>query len=159
MRALNTTATATCANGRPPKTARNLSSAPIAKSRRDFAIGALDKFLAVFGGLPFAQVAVAVVFRALIVKAVRHLMPDDYADATEVDGRINVGIEKRGLQDARGEVDVVHRRVVIGIYRRRRHAPLFLIDRLAELVEVVVALEHGAATRIAERIVALDVQG
>ncbi len=53
----------------------------------DFAVGALVELLAVFGGLPLAQVAVAVVFRALVVEAVGHFVADDHADAAEVDGR------------------------------------------------------------------------
>ena len=122
----------------------------------DFAIGALDELLAIFGSLPFTQVAVAVVLRAFVVKAVGHFVADDHADSTEVDGRIYVRIEERGLKDAGGEVDVVHRGVVVGVHRRRRHAPLLLVDGLAQLVQVVVALKNGVAMRIANGVIALD---
>ena len=125
----------------------------------DFAVGALDELLAVFGGLPFAQVAVAVIFRAFVVEAVGHLVADDYADAAEVDGRIDVRIEERRLEDAGGEVDVVHRRVVVGVDRGRRHAPLLLIDGLIQLVQVVVALEDGVAMHVADGVIALDDHG
>ena len=108
--------------------------------------------------MPLAQVALAVVLGALVVEAVGHLVADDHADAAEVDGRVDGEVEEGRLQNAGGEVDVVERVVVIGVDGGRRHAPLLLVDRLAQLVEVVVALEDRAAVHVADEVVALDVE-
>ena len=73
------------------------------------AVGPLGEGLAVLGRLPLAQVALAVVLRALVVEAVGHLVADDHADAAEVHRRVDGEVEERRLQDAGREVDVVER--------------------------------------------------
>ena len=112
------------------------------------AIGALGEGLAVGGGLPLAQIALAVVLRALIVEAVGHFVADDHADAAKVDRRIDGEVEERRLQDAGRKIDVVERWVVVGVDGRRRHAPLLLVYRLAQMVEVPVALEDSATVQL-----------
>jgi len=71
------------------------------------AVGPLGEGLAVLGGLPLAQVALAVVLGALVVEAVGHLVSDDDADAAEVDGGVDGEVEEGRLQNTGGEVDVV----------------------------------------------------
>ena len=53
----------------------------------------------------------------------------------------SVRVEERRLQDAGGEVDVVHLRIVVGVDRGRRHVPLLAVHRLADLVQLAVELE------------------
>ena len=113
-----------------------------------YAIGALGEGFAVGCRPPLAHVALCVELRAFVVEAVRHLMSDDHADGAIVDRRIDGEIEKWRLQDTGREVDVVERRIVIGVDRRRRHAPLFFVDRLAQLSVVVIALVDGALVQI-----------
>ncbi len=107
------------------------------------AFGALVECLAVVRRLPLAQIALAVVLRALVVEAVGHLVADDHADAAEVHRRIDLEVEERRLQDAGREVDVVERRAVVGVDGGRRHAPLLLVHRLAQLGVFVVALVNA----------------
>src|SRR3984885_9149581 len=80
------------------------------------AVGPLGEGLAVRRRLPLAQVALAVVLGAFVVEAMRHLVPDDHADAAEVLRRICRQRIERRLQNACGEVDVVHARLVVGVY-------------------------------------------
>ena len=103
------------------------------------AIRARLEILQILGREPVAQIALRVVLRALIVEAVRHLVADDRADAAVVVGVVRVRIEERRLQDAGREGDVVLRRVVAGVDRRRREdAPLVRIVGLADALDVVV---------------------
>ena len=103
------------------------------------AIRARLEILQILGRQPVAQIALRVVLRALIVEAVRHLVADDRADAAVVVGVVRVRIEERRLQDAGREGDVVLRRVVAGVDRRRREAaPLVRIVGMADALDVVV---------------------
>ena len=88
---------------------------------------------AIVGRPPVAQVALGVGAASLIVEAVRDFVADHGADAAVVHRVVGREIEERRLQNAGGEDDLVHRRVVIGVDRRRRHVPFAAIDRLAEL--------------------------
>src|SRR5580658_1647659 len=87
------------------------------------ALAAILELGEVIGCEPHADVALRVVLCALVVEAVGHLVADDDADAAEVDGRILGDVIERRLQDPGGEVDVVLRRLVVGVDGRRRHAP------------------------------------
>ena len=60
------------------------------------------------------------------------------------------------LEDAGREVDVVLQRVVVRVDGRRRHAPLGLVERLADLVHLAMELERVGALRVAERVAAHD---
>ena len=120
------------------------------------AFGAGFKLLFVLVGPPLAHVAVEVVLGALVIKAVRHLVADDHADATEIDRRIQAVVIERRLKDAGREVDVVLRRVVVRVDRGRGHAPFGGVYRLAELVQIALPFEVGSAQDVAGVVVALD---
>src|SRR5438552_16820468 len=94
---------------------------------------------------PIAEISLRVVLRALIIEAVRHLLPDDSTHAPVVHRVIRVRIEKRRLHDSGREDDLVHRWVVIRIDRRRCHSPLGAIDWLTDSGQVPTALvlAHG----------------
>ncbi len=96
-------------------------------------LGPCVELLAVGVGPPVDHVAVAVEFRALVVKAVADLMPDDRADRAVVDRVVGLHVEERRLQDRRGKDDLVHARVVISVDGLGGHSPLVTVDRLAEL--------------------------
>ena len=93
--------------------------------------------------------------RALVVEAVADLVADHRADAAVVHRVVGVQVEERRLQDRGREDDLVHARVVVGVDRLRRHAPLVAVDRLAELGEVAGGLERGGARAdVADQVVA-----
>ena len=56
--------------------------------------------LASVGGPPVVQVAFGVELAALVVEAVRQLVPDHHADAAVVHGVVHLVVEERRLQDA-----------------------------------------------------------
>ena len=78
--------------------------------------------------------------------------------AAEVNGLVELAVVERRLQNAGGEVDVVHLRIVIGVYGGRRHVPFFLVDRLADLCDLPLELERVRPERIADRVTLLDIQ-
>ena len=100
----------------------------------------------------------AVVLRALVVEAVADLVADDRPDPAVVPGVVGVGVEERRLEDRRGEDDLVHRRVVVGVDHLRRHEPLVAVHRLAELVEVAALLEEVRRPHVAEQVGRVDLQ-
>src|SRR5450755_3280824 len=110
------------------------------KSRKSFERVVLsrqtvDQFLErdlVLGLPPVAQHALGIGFRALIVEAVPHLVPDHPAYATVIDCRIGSRIKERWLQDGRGKYHLVKRRVIVGIDRLWCHAPLVSIGGLID---------------------------
>ena len=120
------------------------------------AIDALLKFLAVLRRPPVAEVALRIVLAPLVVEAMREFMPDHHPDAAIVHGVIHQGAVKRRLQNARGKVDIVHRRTVIGIDRRRSHAPILAVRGPVDLLVQTLHLEPAGAHRIARVIVGLD---
>ena len=65
--------------------------------------GAGGELAAVLVGPPVDQVAVAVVFGALIVEAVADLVSDHRADTAVVRGVVGMGVEERRLQNRRGK--------------------------------------------------------
>ena len=86
---------------------------------------------------PVVHVAVLVEVAALVVEPVGHLVADHHADGTVVHGVVSLGVVERRLEDGCREADLVGRRVVVGVHRLGRHVPLVLIDRLAELRNIV----------------------
>src|SRR5271167_4606755 len=50
--------------------------------------------------------------------------------SSEVHRIVHVVAVERRLQDAGGEVDIVHRRTVVGVHRRWSHGPVFAVGRL-----------------------------
>ena len=112
------------------------------------AIAARAEILQVLRRPPALQVAVRVELRALIVEAVRHLMADHGADAAVVERVIRFGVEKRRLENSRGENDFVVQRRVVGVDRRRRHSPFGAVHGLADLGEVARGFKRIAARDI-----------
>src|ERR1700683_662682 len=84
------------------------------------ACGALMKALEILSSPPIAQAPLRVKLRALIVKAVTDLMPNDHSDSAVIHRIHGRGIEGRRLQDARREEDRIQQRVVAGIGSRWR---------------------------------------
>ena len=66
-----------------------------------------------------------------------NLMPDHHANRAIVHGIQRVQIKRWRLQNAGGEHDLIHQRVVVCIRCRRRHAPTPAIHRLADQRPVV----------------------
>ncbi|MNM49066.1 hypothetical protein D3C81_600660 [compost metagenome] len=85
-------------------------------------------------------------------------MADDGADGAIVDGVVRIGVKERRLQDGSGEDDFIHRRAVIGVHRLRRHAPLFAVDRLAQLGHLACGIEVGGAHHVAHQVALHDLQ-
>ena len=94
-----------------------------------------------------------VVFGALVVEAMGHLMTNHDADAAKVYRRVLRVVIERRLQNAGREVDVVLRRVVVGVHRWRRHSPFRRVNRLAELVQVAFALEVLGALHVVQQVI------
>src|ERR1700683_819127 len=66
------------------------------------------------------------------------------------------GVIKGRLQNAGGEVDVVHLRTEIRVDGGRSHAPLVAVDGLAELVPAARIFKSIGALNVAEVIVRFD---
>src|SRR5215469_2912506 len=82
-------------------------------------IGALLESFYIFWRPPIAKIAIRIVLPSLIVKAVREFVSNDHADGAKIDGVIQLLLVKRRLQNPGHEVDVVLRRKIISIHRRR----------------------------------------
>src|SRR5947209_10419672 len=106
---------------------------------------ALLKLLRIDRGPPVAQIALCIEVAPLIVESVRQLVTDHHPDTAIVDRIIQPLVEERRLQDSCREVDVVLQCAVIRIYRRRSHAPLRPVHRLADLVDLPVRFELRSA--------------
>ncbi len=112
--------------------------------------GALLEGAHVGGGPPGGELAGAIIFRALIVEMMAHLMADHRADRAVIHRRIGVGIEEGRLEDRGGESDRDERGVGLGVHRHRREAPFPAIDGLAELVPIIVERPLIGAQLVAE---------
>ena len=121
----------------------------------DESLCAAAELTAVGIGPPVDEVAVTVVFGALIVEAVPDLMPDHGTDATVVGRVVGLCVEERWLQDRGREHDLVHARVVIGVDGLRRHEPLVAVHRPAELGQFAVVAHLVAAAVVAVQIIAV----
>src|ERR1035438_6031969 len=85
------------------------------------------------------------------------LVPDDCADSAEVHGIIESVVVEGWLQDARREIDVIARGIVVSVNRGGRCKPFGGIHRLADLVYLAKELEGAGAIQIAYRITAQNV--
>src|SRR6185437_11486126 len=94
------------------------------------------KLCAVGVSPPVAEVAFSIKLAALVVKAMGQFVANDYANAAEVHSSVCSFVKERRLQDSGREVDVIIWRAVIGIHGGRAHAPLFLVERLADFIPV-----------------------
>src|SRR5205085_7655440 len=122
------------------------------------AAGALLKFLAILRRPPIAQIAAGIELAALIVEAVSELVANDVADAAEIDGIIHGFVEEWRLQNAGGEDDLVARAVVVGVDRRRRHAPFLAIERLIDLGNLPARFKFVGPLVIAQQVAVTDAQ-
>ena len=109
---------------------------------------------------PGRHVAVLVEEASLVVESVRHLMSDNDSDRSVVDRVVSIRIEERRLEDSCREADLVGGRVVICVDGLRRHAPLSLVGRLAELGEIVGHVPLARSPEILEiALFRIDVEG
>src|SRR4029079_16656869 len=113
-----------------------------------YAAGALFKSFAVLGGPPVAQISLRIKLAALIVEAVRKLVTDHQADCTEIGGVVGILIKERWLQDSGREYDLIPRRRIVSIHRRRSHPPLVAIEWLADFVDITPCLEFVRPKKI-----------
>ncbi len=112
--------------------------------------GALFEFLGVLHGPPVAQIALGVELAAFVVEAVGQFVADGGAGVAVVGRVVHFRIEERRLQDAGGEIDVVHLRVVVGVDGGRGHLPLGAVDGLADLRQLAAVFKRGGAFDVAE---------
>ena len=120
--------------------------------------GALFKFLPVLLGPPVAQVSLGIELASLVVEAVGQLVPDHCADASEVHGVIHSLVKKWRLQNPRGKNYFISRAAVVGIHRRRRHAPFFAIERLVDFGNLPPRFEFISTQEITDQVAALHAQ-
>ena len=85
-------------------------------------------------------------------------MADRAAGVAVVRCVVDADVVERGHQHAGGEVDVVHRRVVIGIHRRWRHEPFAPVDGFADPGQLSLRLEDGRPRDVAVEVAALDIE-
>ena len=86
------------------------------------------------------------------------LVADDGTDAAEVHRIVHALIEEWRLQNASGEIDVIHLGIVVGIDRGRGHLPLGPVYRMADLGKLAMILKLVGAQRVAESITAHDAE-
>ena len=97
-----------------------------------------------------------IVLATLVIKAVREFMPDHHADGAVVHRVIHQLAVKRRLQDARGEVDIIHGRAVVGVNGWRSHAPILAVRGPLDLIVLPPHLERAGALHVARVIVGFD---
>src|ERR1700730_18101567 len=112
------------------------------------AVPTLSEVLAVVRRPPLVQVAFAVKFGALIVKAMADFVADDGTNSAVVHSVVGVGIVKGRLKDAGGKNNLVHAGVVVGVYGRRRHAPLRAVHRLSNFVQLAGVFKFDTAANV-----------
>src|SRR6185437_4047121 len=131
-------------------------------NRRELAVficnaaGTFFKLCAVGVSPPVAEVAFSIKLATLVVKAMGQFVANDYANAAEVHSSVCSFVKERRLQDSGREVDVIIWRAVVGIHGGWAHAPLFLVERLADFIPVAMNLESAGALGITKKIAALD---
>ena len=64
-------------------------------------------------------------------------MTNYQTDCPIIDGIIRIGIKEWRLKYARRKYDFIEYRIIIGIYRWRRHPPLRFIYRLTNLLKIL----------------------
>src|SRR5450830_410319 len=121
-------------------------------------VGLGREVFAVFRCPPVAQIAVAIGLATLVVEAVADFMADHGADGAIVDGVVRLGVKEWRLQNRGREDDFIHRRAVIGVHRLRRHAPLFAVDRFAQLGHLARRSEIRRAHYVAHQVALDDLQ-
>ena len=125
----------------------------------DDALRALFERLRILLRPPVLQVTVGVELAALVVERVRQFVADGAARVAVVRSVVHLRVEQRRLQHAGREVDVVHLRIEVRVHRRRRHAPLGAVQRLADLGQLAAHFELVAALDVAGEVAGLHVVG
>ena len=62
------------------------------------------------------------------------------------------------MQNARRDIQTVHRRIVVGIHRLRSHGPFAAVDRFADLIVLAPLLEFARAQHIEHVRAAVDLE-
>ena len=94
----------------------------------------------------------------LVVKAVGNLVANDGTNGSVVVRRRTLGVEKRRLQNAGEEINVVHRRIVIRIDDLRRVGPLTAINGFADLGQLARVVKGVGAQHVEHIGAAIDVE-
>ena len=118
------------------------------------ALSAIVELLFVAFGPPIEQVSVLVELAALVIEAVGQLVADGRTHVAVVGRVVFFAAEKRRLQIAGGKIHVVHLRVIVGVHGGRRHLPLALVHRLADLGQIARDLELVGAHLVAQSVAA-----
>src|SRR5208282_615346 len=119
---------------------------------------ALFKLLAIFGRPPVVQVALRIVLASLVVKTVGQLVSDHQPNSAEVHGIVHVLVKERRLQNAGGKDDFVVGATVVGVDRRRRHAPFLAVERFTDLGDFALGFEFVGPQKISQQVSAYDGQ-
>src|SRR5207245_5744983 len=120
------------------------------------AFGARVKLFAVLFGPPIFQIALGVELAALVVKTVRQFVTDGATGVAVVWRVVQLGIVQRSLQNARGKIDVVHLRIVVGVYGGRRDFPFAVVYGLTDLGDLPAVLKRGGLLHVCKKFVAYN---
>ena len=71
------------------------------------------------------------------------LVTDNRTNCAEIRCVVGLGIKEGCLKNSRGENNFVHRRVVVGIDRLRRHMPFTAIDGATQLIPAALNVESS----------------
>jgi len=104
-------------------------------------LAAFVKTSGIIGCPPINQIALFVVLTTLVIKTVGHFVANHHADSPVIDSIIAVSVEERRLQDTGREADFVGTGIIIGIDRLGTHEPFILVDRFAQLVQVILVFK------------------
>ena len=97
---------------------------------------------------PLPEVSPCVELTPLIVKSVRHLVADHRADAAVIHRIVRLRIEERGLQNPRGEDNLIHQWVIVSVHGGRCHPPLRPVNRLSDVVKLALELERACTHEV-----------
>ena len=118
------------------------------------ALGSRLEFVAVVFGPPVPEVSFRVVLAAFVIEAMGQFMPNCAASVSVIRSVVHLDVVEGRLQHARGEINVVHLRIVIGVHGRRWNFPLAVIDGLSDFADLAMAFERRSALDVAGKIVA-----
>ena len=121
-----------------------------------YARGALLELLCVFRSPPVFEIALRIELPTFIVEGMGELMADDAAGIAVIHRVVHVVVIVGRLKNSGGKVDVVHLRVVVGVYGWRGHAPFTTVDRLPNLADLSMRFELSAANKVTQSIAACD---
>src|SRR3989344_951669 len=111
------------------------------------------KALTIFRSPPFAEISFIVIFGAVVIKAVRYLVPDDSTNGAVIDTRIKIWPEVGRLEDGGREGDLVCSRIIVGVYCLRIHMPFAAVHRLLKLAHITSLFISRTPQNISEVII------